>query len=74
LSSVGLVEKNVGVKLEISSSGLKAVDTIQKTGKTRTAKTASPTAFHAHRANRRLVRRRAATGLASAASGARAAA
>ena len=37
----------------ISESGLKAVETIQNTGKTRTTNTASPTTFHAIRRARR---------------------
>ena len=44
---------HVGVKLLISSSGLKAVEIIQKTGKTRTTNTASPTTFQAARRSRR---------------------
>ena len=51
--SVGLVENHVGEKLLISSSGLKAVETIQKTGNTTTTKTARPTTFHAVRRSRR---------------------
>ncbi len=39
--------EQVGVTPSISASGLKAVETIQKTGKSITTKTTSPTAFHA---------------------------
>ena len=43
--SVGWKENQVGVRLLISSSGLNAVEIIQKTGKTMIANTSRPTAF-----------------------------
>ena len=43
--SVGCPENHVGVWLLISSSGLNAVEIIQKTGKTMTTKSATPTTF-----------------------------
>src|SRR5262245_48212476 len=52
-SSVGDVENHVGVRLLISSSGLNAVETIQKTGKTSATKTATPTTSQPRRRSHR---------------------
>ena len=47
--SVGCSENHVGVRLLIWSSGLNAVDTIQKIGKTMMTKRAMPTVFQSAR-------------------------
>ena len=49
----GSVENHVGVRPLISSSGLNAVEIIQKTGKTRTTSSAIATRFHTVRRRRR---------------------
>ena len=56
--SVGCSENHVGVRLLISLSGLKAVETIQKTGNAMIANTIRPTMFHAARRARFHRRRR----------------
>ena len=45
-ASVGCSETHVGVRLTISSSGLNAVEIIQKTGNTITMNTITPTMSH----------------------------
>ena len=61
-ASVGCTENHVGVRLVTSESGLNAVEIIQKTGKTMTTKTASPTRFQPTPARRPLRRRARCTG------------